>query len=329
MSKLPLTIAVSRYDHVNDVLTGAVPVEGIDLNPLDLPLHDIFFRFIHFKDFDVAELSMAKYVSMISQGDDLLIALPVFPSRVPRHSAIYVRRDGPVKQPADLAGRRVGVPEWAQTAGVYARGLLMHEFGVDLASIEWCQAGEDQPGRREKVELKLPPGVTVRTVLDKSLSDMLVAGELDAILAAQPPQPYLDGHPNIARMFEEFLDIEYRYVEKTKIIPIMHTIAMRKEIVDRHPWTAVNLFNAFEKAKNRSVERALYGGMTYFPILWGFEHARRSQTLFDGDYWPYGVESNRRTLEAFLRYAHEQGVCHRLLRVEELFPPQLLRSYRV
>src|SRR6478752_2961111 len=162
MSKLPLTIAVSRYDHVTDVLTGAVPVEGIDLNPLDLPLHDIFFRFIHFKDFDVAELSMAKYVSMISQGDDSLIALPVFPSRVPRHSAIYVRRDGPVKQPADLAGRRVGVPEWAQTAGVYARGLLMHEFGVDLASIEWCQAGEDQPGRREKVELKLPPGVTVR-----------------------------------------------------------------------------------------------------------------------------------------------------------------------
>jgi 4,5-dihydroxyphthalate decarboxylase len=166
-------------------------------------------------------------------------------------------------------------------------------------------------------------------VLDKSLSDMLVAGELDAILAAQPPQLYLDGHPNIARMFEEFLDIEYRYVEKTKIIPIMHTIAMRKEIVDRHPWTAVNLFNAFEKAKNRSVERALYGGMTYFPILWGFEHARRSQALFDGDYWPYGVESNRRTLEAFLRYAHEQGVCHRLLRVEELFPPQVLRSYRV
>ena len=134
MSKLPLTIAVSRYDHVNDILTAAVPVEGIDLNPLDLPLHDIFFRFIHFKDFDVAELSMAKYVSMISQGDDSLIALPVFPSRVPRHSAIYVRRDGPVKQPADLAGRRVGVPEWAQTAGVYARGLLMHEFGVDLAA---------------------------------------------------------------------------------------------------------------------------------------------------------------------------------------------------
>jgi len=329
MSKLPLTIAVSRYDHVNDVLTGAVPVEGIDLNALDLPLHDIFFRFIHFKDFDIAELSMAKYVSMISQGDDSLVALPVFPSRVPRHSAIYVRRDGPVKTPADLSGRRVGVPEWAQTAGVYARGLLMHEFGIDLASIDWYQAGEDQPGRREKVELNLPAGVKVRTVPDKSLGEMLAGGELDAILAAQPPRLYLERHPNIARMFEEFLELEYRYIEKTGIIPIMHTVAVRKEVLERHPWVAANLFTAFENAKQRSVERALYGGMTYFPILWGFEHARRSRSLFGDDYWPYGVDGNRRTLEAFLRYAHEQGVCHRLLRVEELFPPQVQRSYRV
>jgi 4,5-dihydroxyphthalate decarboxylase len=329
MSKLPLTIAVSRYDHVNDLLTGAVPVEGVDLNVLDLPLHDIFFRSIHFNDFDIAELSFAKYVSMISQGDDRFVALPVFPSRVPRHSAIYVRRDGPVKTPADLAGRRVGVPEWAQTAGVYARGLLTHEFGLDLASVEWFQAGEDQAGRREKVQLKLPPGVALRAVADKSLGDMLVEGELDAILAAQPPRHYLDGHRNIARMFEDFLDIEFRYVERTGIIPIMHTVAVRREILDRHPWAAANLFAAFEKAKDRSVERALYGGMTYFPILWGFEHARRSRKLFGEHYWPYGVEANRRTLEAFLRYGHEQGVCHRLLRVEELFPPQVLQSYRV
>ena len=329
MSKLPLTMAISRYDHVADLLTGAVPVQGIELNVLDLPLHDIFFRFIQFKEFDVAEISMAKYVSMISQGDDALIALPVFPSRVLRHSSIYVRPDGPVKTPADLAGRHVGVPEWAQTAGVYARGLLTDEFGVDLASIKWFQAGQDQPGRQEKVQLNLPRGVAVTAVADKSLADMLVGGELDAILVAQPPRRYLDGHPNIVRMFEDFLDTEYRYAEKTKIIPIMHAVAMRKEIVDAHPWTVVNLLRAFEHAKNRSVERALYAGMTYFPILWGSEHARRTRHLFEGDYWPYGVEANRRTLEVFLRYAHEQGVCHRLLRVEELFPSQVLQSYRV
>lgn len=329
MSKLQLTVAVSRYDHVVDVLAGNVPVQGIDLNVLDLPLHDIFFRFVQFKEFDVAEISMAKYVSMISQGVDSLIALPVFPSRVLRHSAIYVRTDGPVKAPADLAGRRVGVPEWAQTAGVYARGLLKDEFGIDLASIEWVQAGQDQAGRQEKVALKLPAGVSIRAVSDKSLADMLVDGELDAIVVAQPPKRYLEGHPNIARMFPDYLSAEQAYAKKTKILPIMHTIAMRKEIVERHPWTAVNLFKAFEEAKKRSVERVLYAGMTYVPILWGFEHARRTQNLFDGEYWPYGVEANRRTLEAFLRYAYEQGVCHRMLQVEELFPPQVLSSYRV
>lgn len=329
MSKLPLTAAISRYDHVVDVLTGIVPVEGIDLNFLNLPLHDIFFRFVQFKDFDIAEISMAKYVSMISQGDHSLIALPIFPSRVARHSSIYVRTDGPVNKPSDLAGRRVGVPEWAQTAGVYARGLLVDEYSVDLAAIQWFQAGQDQPGRQEKVELKLPPGVSVRRVPEKSLADMLIGGELDAIIVAQPPIHFLNGHLNIARMFPDFLSVEQQYAEKTKILPIMHTIAMRKEIVDRYPWTAVNLFRAFDQAKKRSVERALYGGMTYFPILWGFEHARRSQSLFEGEYWPYGVEGNRRTLETFLRYAHAQGVCHRLLQVEELFPPQVLKSYRV
>lgn len=329
MSKLALTVAVSRYDHVADVLNGIVPVQGIDLNVLNLPLHDIFYRSVHFKEFDVAELSFAKYVSMISQGDDALIALPVFPSRVLRHSAIYVRPDGPVKEPKDLNGRRVGVPEWAQTAGVYARGMLMDEYKVDLASIQWVQAGQDQPGRQEKVSLKLPAGLSIRAVSDKSLADMLIDGELDAALMAQPPVRYLQGHPSISRMFPDWLAAEQQYAERTRIVPIMHTIAMRKGIVDRHPWVAANLFKAFDEAKKRSVERTLYGGVTYFPILWGFEHARRTQNLFDGEYWPYGVEPNRRTLEAFLRYAHEQGVCHRLLKVEELFPPQVLGSYRV
>ncbi|MFL6798103.1 MAG: PhnD/SsuA/transferrin family substrate-binding protein [Xanthobacteraceae bacterium] len=329
MSKLQLTVAVSRYDHVADVLNGIVSVQGIDLNVLDLPLHDIFYRFVQFKEFDVAEISFAKYVSMISQGDDVLIALPVFPSRVLRHSAIYVRTDGPVKAPKDLAGRRVGVPEWAQTAGVYARGLLAEEFGIDLASIQWVQAGQDQAGRQEKVALKLPAGISICSVTNKSLADMLVDGELDAALLAQPPARYLQGHPNIARMFPDWLSAEEQYAEKTKILPIMHTVAVRKAILDEHPWVAANLFKAFDEAKKRSVERALYAGMTYFPVLWGFEYARRTKNLFEGEYWPYGLEANRRTLDAFLRYAYDQGVCHRLLTIEELFPSQVLSSYRV
>jgi 4,5-dihydroxyphthalate decarboxylase len=329
MSKLELTLALSRYDHTEDLVTGRVPVEGIDLNYLDLPLHDIFFRFIHFREFDLAEMSMAKYVSMVSQDDETVTALPVFPSRVARHSSIYVRRDGPVARPADLAGRRVGVPEWAQTAAVYSRGLLMHHFGVDLSSIHWFQAGEDEAGRREKVTLKLPAGLRLTSVLDKTLGEMLSSGELDAILVAQPPRQYLQGDSNIVRMFENYLELEQKYVRETKILPIMHTVAMKRSVLDRHPWAAANLLKAFEQAKDNSLERALYAGVTRFPIPWCFEYARQAQEIWGDDYWPYGVESNRRTLDLFLQYAFEQGVCHRRLQPEELFPAQVLSQYRV
>ena len=329
MAKLPLTIAISSYDHVTDLLSGRVPVEGVDLNPMDLPLHDIFYRFIHFKDFDIGEMSMAKYVSMRSAGDDSIIALPIFPSRVARHSSIYVRKDRKISKPADLAGKRVAVPEWAQTAAVYSRGLLAHEYGVDLASIRWVQAGQDQPGRMEKVELKLPKGIEVERITDRSISQMLASGDLDAALLAQPPKVWLEKHPQIARMFPDYMPVEHEYMTRTKIIPIMHTVAMRKTVLDRHPWVAANLLHAFTEAKDRSVERMLYGGVTHVPILWCYEHAERTKEIFGGDPYPYGVEANRHTLEVFLKYAHEQGVCHRLLKVEELFPPQVLSSYRV
>lgn len=329
MSKLQLTLALSRYDHTEDLVTGRTPIEGVDLNYLELPLHDIFFRFLQFRDFDLAEMSMAKYAAMASQNDPTVTALPVFPSRVARHSSIFVRRDGPIKAPADLNGRRVGVPEWAQTAAVYSRGLLMHHFGVDLSSIEWVQAGEDQPGRFEKVALALPAGLRLTPVADKSLSEMLTSGELDAILVAQPPRAFLRGDANIVRLFENYMELEQKYVRETKILPIMHTIAIKQSIVDQHPWVVVNLMNAFETAKNNSLERALYAGATRFPIPWCFEYAREAQQIWGEDFWPYGVDANRRTLDLFLQYAYEQGVCRRRLQPEELFPAQAQSRYRV
>lgn len=329
MSRVPLTLAISHYDHVSDLVAGRINIEGIDLTPLVLQTEEIFFRTFTYRDFDISEVSLAKYSSLISQGDPSFIAIPVFPSRVPRHSSIYVRRDGPVREPADLAGRRVGIPEWAQTASVYSRGLLVHQYGLDLASIDWVQAGVDQPGRREKVNLKLPPGIKVTPVADKSLSDMLVAGEIDAVLTAHPPHCFEQRHPNIRRLFEDYLDVETRYVRETGIFPIMHTVAIRKELVDRNPWIAMNIFKAFEEAKNRSVARMLFIGIAGVPIPWGYAHAQRAQELFGDDIWPYGIEPNRTTLDAFLQYAFEQGVCHRRLKPEELFAPQVQRSVRV
>lgn len=329
MSKLPLTLAISHYDHVTELVTGRVPVEGVDLTCLNVQIEEIFFRQFNYLDFDVSEVSMGKYCSLVSQGNAPLVAIPVFPSRVPRHSSFYIRRDGPVKSPADLKGKTIGVPEWAQTASVYSRGLIQHEWGIDLASIQWVQAGVDQPGRLEKVKLNLPKGLKYESRPDKSLGGMLVSGEIDVALSAHPPSCFEHGHPNITRLFPDYLAIEMDYVKRTGIYPIMHAVAFRREIVDKHPWVAANLFKAFDEARRRSVERALNNTSSALPLPWGYEYARRMQEIVGPDLMPYGVDANRTTLDAFLRYGHEQGVFHRLLKPEELFPPQVQKSFRV
>ena len=329
MSRLPLTLAISHYDHVADLLLGRVPVEGFDLTCLNLQVEEIFHRMFNYRDFDVAEVSMAKFSSLASQGDSPFVGIPVFPSRVPRHSSIYIRKDGAVKQPSDLKGKRIGIPEWAQTAAVYSRGLLQHQYGVDLTSIEWVQAGVDQPGRQEKVKLKLPPGIRYTPRPDKSLGGMLISGEIDAALSAHPPLCFDEGHPNVVRMFEDYLGLEQEYVKTTGIFPIMHAVGIRREIVEKNPWVAMNLFNAFEESKRRSLARVLSPTTSALPIPWGYELARRAQDITGKELMPYGVEANRTTLDAFLQYAFEQGVCHRRLKPEDLFPPQVQKSFRV
>jgi 4,5-dihydroxyphthalate decarboxylase len=329
MNKLPLTAAIPDYDHVRDLVMGRVPVEGIELTCLTLPVEEIFYRFIVYKEWEVSEISLAKYVSLMAQGDESFYALPVFPSRVFRHSSLYVRKDGPIKKITDLKGRRVGLPEWAQTAAVYSRGLLQHEYGIDLASIKWVQAGVNQPGRIEKVDLELPKGVEIDRRPDKSLNGMLLSGEVDAVLAARPPAAFVRGDPNVRRFFDNYLQIEAEYYKKTGIFPIMHAVAVRRDVLNRNPWVARSLYNAFVEAHHRSLDRAFDGTVSLYPIPWADTYAKQGLELLGKDYFPYGIEENRTTLEAFLRYAHEQGVCKRLLKLEELFPKQLTSTHKV
>ena len=329
MAREKLTLAIGDYDHVADMANGRVPVEGIDLTCLILQIEEIFFRTLAYREFDVSEISMAKYVSLVSQDDRSFVAIPVFPSRIHRHSSLYVRRDGPVQAPGDLAGRRVGVPEWAQTAAVYSRGFLAHQYGVDLASIDWVQAGVNEPGRAEKVALKLPSGIRLTPAPDRSLSAMLRDGEVDAILTAHAPDCFKQGHPNIRRLFEDYVAVEAEYFRTTGIFPIMHTVVIRRERLDAAPWVARELLKAFEEAKRRSMARALEVSAPRFPIPWCYAYAQQAQAMFGEDYWPYGIEANRTTLDAFLQYAHEQGVCHRRLAVEELFSRETAKAFRV
>ncbi|MDR5880674.1 4,5-dihydroxyphthalate decarboxylase [Caballeronia sp. LZ032] len=329
MPRLTLSLAVNDYDHVRDLLDARVRAEGIDLLPTVLPVEEIFYRTTHFQEWDVSEMSLGKYASLRSQGDDRLIGLPVFPSRVFRLSSLYVRRGSGIERPGDLRGKRIGVPEWAQTASVYSRGWLAHDQHVPLDEVEWIQAGVNQAGRREKVEVRVPEGVQYRPVPERSLTAMLLAGDIDAILSARPPAPPPGRGDEIVRMFEPFEPVERAYFSATGIFPIMHLIVLRREVFERHRWIAGNLLKAFTQAKENSLQRLADITCSHFPLPWMNARADEARALFGGDPWPYGAEPNRITLDAFLRYAHEQGVCHRRLAPEDLFPIEMSAAVRV
>ncbi|HWV91576.1 MAG TPA: 4,5-dihydroxyphthalate decarboxylase, partial [Burkholderiales bacterium] len=223
--------------------------------------------------------------------------------------------------PKDLEGKRVGIPEWAQTAGIYVRGLLQHEYGVDLASIDWRQAGVREPGRVEKIQLRLPAGVRVQPMPEHTLAGMLAAGEIDAAISARDPGG--------KRLFADHRELEAAYFRKTGIFPIMHVVVLRRDAYERDRWIAMNLFKAFEEAKQRSMERLADVGASQVPVAWIADHARQWQAIAGDDFWPYGLEGNRRTLEAFIQYGFEQGVSKRRLKVEELFAPETLERAKI
>jgi len=325
---LALTMAMSGYDHVRDLTTGAIQVEGVELTTLTLPVEEIFYRFLRYREWHVSELSFAKYIALRAAGDDSIRAIPVFPSRVCRHSSIFVRPAGP-REPAHLVGARIGVPEWAQTAAVYTRSLLVHEWGIPLRDVHWVQAGVNEPGRHEKVALNLPEGVALSQEPDRSLDEMLQAGDLDAVFSAHPPASFERGDPGIVRLFRDYEPVEREYVARTGIFPIMHVVVIRADVLDRDPWVAQNLFSAFAAAKEESLGRLAEMTASRVPLPWVPQRLAEMRRLIGPDPWPYGVEANRVTLDAFARYAHEQGVASARLEPEELFVPQVLGEYRV
>ncbi|MBO0684246.1 MAG: 4,5-dihydroxyphthalate decarboxylase [Candidatus Dormibacteraeota bacterium] len=328
MDRLRLTAAVGDYDHVRDLWSGRVEAEGIELVHLDLPIEEIFHRFTRSREWEVSEMSMGRFVALRSRGDQSMVAIPVFPSRVFRHSSVYVRADSDLDQLHQLKGLKVGVPEWAQTATIYLRGVLTDQCGISLGDIEWFQAGLNQVGRAEPVEVNLPPGVRVSRVSDRTLDEMLASGFLDAIVSARRP-PGLGPGGAHRRLLRDAQKVEQAYWSQTGIFPIMHVIVVRRDVYDAHPWVAMNLFDAFDRARRRSLDRLRESTASRFPVPWAADQLEHLTPLFGGDYWPYGLEPNRTTLTAFLRYAFEQGVCACQLAPEELFPAAMLDPYRV
>ena len=324
-----LTLAVCDYEHVREITQGLVRADGITLTPLIFPsIEEITFRFTKGLEWDVSELSFGKYISLMSQGNAPMLAIPVFPSRVHRHSAIYVRKDRGIRTAKDLEGRIVGIPEWAQTAGIYVRGILAEEYGVDLATIRWLQAGVNEPGRAEKVALKLPPGISYESRPDTSLSAMLASGEADAVISARAPDAFVRGD-EVARLFPSYRAEEERFFKSTGIFPIMHLITMRRAVFEQHPWAAMNLFKMFDEAKRRCFDRMRDFTCARIPLPWAAAISEEIAAGFGPDPYPYGIAESRPTLDAFCRYAHDQGVTHRRMTADDLFPREVHATARV
>ncbi len=336
MSKLPLTIATWRYDRVRALRDGTVPIDGCDPNYLDVDLEDIFFRAFRHSDFDVSEMSFSTYLLSLGRERDLGVefpyrAIPVFLSRVFRHSGIYVRTDAGIKEPADLKGRTAGVPEYQMTAAVWIRGILHSEYGVAPADMTWVNGGLEQPGRIEKTPMALPGDLSLTPIgPDKTLSDMLETGEIDVLVSARAPSCYKSGSPNVTRLFPDFRQAEKDYFKKTGVFPMMHVIGLRKSLVDAHPWLAANVFEAFIKAKALAQSDLTEVGALKVMLPWVAQEAEETIKLMGEDFWPYGVAENKAALDAFLQYHYEQGLSGKeKFRPEDIFVPSTLERSKM
>jgi 4,5-dihydroxyphthalate decarboxylase len=331
MPDLPLTLAIGDYVHTRELAAGRIKPEGIDLRVLNHPFELIAYRFLASQEWEISEFSLATYCTLTAQGNSPMIALPVFPSRVFRHGSIYVVANSPVRSAADLKDKRIGIPQWTQTAVTYVRGWLQHDCGVPLTSIEWLQAGVNDRGRKEMAAFELPPGFRLRSVQDKSLGELLLGGEIDAMITARPPDVFLDGKHGVKRLIPDYREQEAAYFKKTGIFPIMHVVVMRRDVYEANRWIARNLLEAFEKAKRACLPDLVQGQISFLPTAWSNDHIEDTTRLLfgDGEPWPYGIKNNRKTLEPFLAFCHEQGVTKRKLAVEELFAKETLVELKV
>jgi len=321
MSNLRLTLACGPYDRTQTLRDGTVKPEGIELNYIALQPAEIFWRMLQYKEFDVSEMSLSNYTSLVSGGNSPFIGIPVFPSRVFRHGYFFINTNKGIERPADLAGKRGGVPEYSMTAAVYMRGLLQHEFGVKPSKVDWVQGRTDRLGRA------LPPDIRlIQAPAGTELGDLLEKGEIDFLMTANNPLSFRRGSPNVKRLFPNYAEVEKDYYRRTKIYPIMHTVVIRREIYDRDPWVALSLYKAFRQAKDYSFRMLLETGSPKVSSAWLQPLLEEEQAIIGKDWYPYGIEANRPTIEALLQYTYEHGLSDRRLTVEEMFAPSTLRD---
>lgn len=330
MSKVSITIATWDYDRVRPIMDGRVKVEGCDINFIKVGPEECFHRAWNYQDFDVTEIGLSGYIIGTSRGQGLggaspYIAIPVFLSRSFRCSGIYIRTDRGIEKPEDLKGKKIGIPEYQITAAVWSRGFLSDEYGVKAEDMRWMQGGMDDPGRKDKWPNNLPDGFPLSHLKgDQTINGMLISGELDGFIGPRTPKSYRDGKTPIRRLFENFEEVEKAYYRKSQVFPIMHPVGIRRELYEKHPWIALNLYLAFSEAKKISQAEMFETAALKIGHPWIVSAAQEAQEVLGPDIFPYGVEASRPTLEAAIRYSTEQYMAVRPITIEEMFPPNTL-----
>jgi 4,5-dihydroxyphthalate decarboxylase len=330
MSKLRVVLACWNYDRTQALMDGVVQPEGIDLTYLPMGMPESFFRMLRYGEFDASEMSLSGYTRTVLSEPRPFIAIPVFPSRMFRHSSIYVSTRSGIKEPSDLVGKRVGCPEYQMTAAVWIKGILSDHHGVPVNSVEYVTGGLRQPGRTE-APMDLPPDIKVEWIGDgRTLTEMLERGEIDALYTAEMPETFQSHSPNVRRLFDDYPAVEREFFRKTGIFPIMHTLVLRWDLYSSHKWMAQSLTKAFQESQKVAYQE-LYDTTALKTMLpWLTAHVEETRDLMGtDDFWPYGFAANRAVLETFLRYSHEQGLTPRRLRPEELFAPETLETAKV
>ena len=323
MSRLALTMACGPYDRMEALSQGLIQPEGIDLRYIAIQSPpEIFARMIKTNSFDVAEMSLAHYMIMRTRGEFPFLAIPVFPSRVFRHGFVFINKNAGIKEPKDLEGKRVGVQEYRQTAGVWVRGILQSEYGVDLDKLQWVEGGVNEP-RPPDDEMDLRPEQEVEIELipaDRTLNDMLEAGEIDAYFGARRPVA-LDKGQNVARLFPDYRAREEEYYIRTGFHPIMHTLVIREDLHRSEPWVAESLFKACEQSKRWMLEQMRFSGAQRFMFPWLHDEIAEMDALMGPNPWPYGLEANRAILDAFNGFLVNQHFIAEPRPIDELFAP--------
>ena len=311
--KIPLTLACGDYEIIRALKEGEVEPDGIDLTVLtEMDSTTRHWRFIRNRDFDMAETSASSYVVAKDQGEPVT-ALPVFLHRRFRHGFVFINTGKGINSPKDLIGRKVGIKSFLVTAGHWMRGILEHEYGVPHKSLHYfAELDED-------IEFATPADLKItRLPNDRSVEKMLAEGELDAVIHSSIIKPIAAGDPRVGRLFPDYKAEEIAYFKKTGIFPIMHVLGVKQEIVDKHPWVPINMFQAFQKAK--AIAMARMANPRIVPLAWYREAWEEQEGILGPDPWEYGLtDRNRHTIETLAGYSHEQGLTKRRHSADDLF----------